>query len=117
MLSQIVVSVATALCVAFITGAYFDRAAEPPAAAPQPSVETARTAPDHARAGAAPTPALPPLESEIVADLHDIPDAARELFPGVPAGMSADALREAVTPARREPRRFLGLAIRFASIP
>jgi hypothetical protein len=113
-LSQVAVSVATALCVAFITGAYFDRAAEPPAAARQPSVITAAgIAPDDARsqAAAARAPALPPLQSEVIADLPDIPDAARELFPGVPAGMSSDALRRAVTPERQEPRRFFGLAI------
>lgn len=91
MISQIVVSVVAAICVALITNAYLDREA----------AKAAANAP------------LPPLASETVADLpvKDVGTPEAEIFPGVPAN---GALASAIPQARaaneeRERRRSMGL--------
>ena len=121
MVSQIVVSVTAAVCVAFITGAYLGNDA---GHAPGEAEQRVADAPVLASEGAArpaaanPVPALPPLDIEIIADTP-IRATGREVFPGVPAGMTAEALRRNVADADaagpREPRRFFGIPLPFVS--
>ena len=120
--SQIVVSVAAAVCVAFITSAYLDEG--PAAAVVEPETVAAEVAaPASKDPAAAPSArlagaSLPPLDHEIVTDLpiRDVRAAypGAEIFPGVPATAPAEALG-IPDPAeeKRERRRFLGLPLPY----
>lgn len=106
--SQVIVSVVTALCVAFIGNAYLGSRADP-----LPEIERAA----NTSAPAAPQ-ALPPLDVEVIADVPSAP--APEVFPGVPAGMSPDVLKQTVAveqkaKERKERRRFLGIPLPFGT--
>jgi hypothetical protein len=106
-MSQVIVSVVTAICVALITNAYLGSDPEQ-----KPAVVAA---------AAARTLPLPPLDVEIVADIPNGPAEGQEIFPGVPAGVPAAVLAEAVrataatAAAKPEPRRrrFLGIPLPF----
>jgi hypothetical protein len=158
MVSQVVVSVAAAVCVGLITNAYFEQpaAVEAPIQAVDPATANSATddlsrvvigATDDAYRDIAPsrplTPAaaqspirnvevaplpvaaasfaeavLPPLASQIVADLpvHDATANNAEIFPGVPSeGALTELLREpgaAASPEGKR-RRFLGLPLPY----
>lgn len=109
MVSQIVVSVTAAVCVALITNAYLSDDAIPDltAAANRPAIE----------ASAAIDGALPPLDVEVIADVPAGLAPGQEIFPGAPAGIRPEALQQAV--AGSEPkahrRRFFGIPIPFTS--
>lgn len=122
MVSQIIVSVTAAVCVAFITNAYLTNGGDDSAASlsvtPAPAVSTAAaTGPAAARAG----DALPPLDVEEIADVPDGVVPGEEVFPGAPVGVRPEALQRAVSEANagEEPkerrRRFLGIPIPFTS--
>lgn len=125
LVSQIVVSVAAAVCVAFITNAYLSDGAKPdPAAAEQPTAIRAVVAPAPSlrQPGIANVAAigLPPLDVEIIADVPAGAGPGQEIFPGVPAGVSAEMLQQSVAAqeeaeAKKERRRFLGIPLPFAS--
>jgi hypothetical protein len=104
MLSQIIVSVAAAVCVAFITNAYLD-------------TERAAVADRNTPVTEASAEALPPLDVEVIADAPEVIGPAHEVFPGVPAGVAIETLRTATAKEgsgdRR--RRFLGIPIPFTS--
>ena len=110
MVSQIVVSVAAAVCVAFITGAYLTdgSTADVTATATRPAAE---------RSAAPENGALPPLDVEVIADVPAGIAPGQEIFPGAPVGVRPEALQQAV--AGEEPkerrRRFLGIPIPFTS--
>jgi hypothetical protein len=125
MVSQIVVSVAAAVCVAFITNAYLSDGAKPDAAAVQPvATEQAAVAPATSQhqpkiANVAAT-TLPPLDVEVIADVPAGAGPAQEIFPGVPAGMSSEALEQSVAAqeeieVKKARRRFFGIPLPFAS--
>ena len=108
MVSQIVVSVAAAVCVAFITGAYLTDASTPDvtAAAARPAAEVP----------AAANGALPPLDVEVIADVPAGIAPGQEIFPGAPVGVRPEALQQAVAGEEpKERRRFLGIPIPFTS--
>ena len=111
MVSQIVVSVVAAVCVAFITSAYLEDSAKPEAAtvATIPKVNTQVPSPDDA---------LPALDVEVIADVPEGVVPGQEIFPGAPVGIRPEALQQAA--AKQEPseprrRRFLGIPIPFTS--
>ena len=111
MVSQIVVSVAAAVCVAFITGAYLSDGSTPDAtgAATRPATEAS---------AALANGALPPLDVEVIADVPEGVAPGQEVFPGAPVGIRPEALQQAA--AQQEPgeprrRRFLGIPIPFTS--
>ena len=110
MVSQIVVSVAAAVCVAFITGAYLSDGSTPDATA----------AVTHSAAEASAVPAngaLPPLDVEVIADVPAGLAPGQEIFPGAPAGLRPEALQQAVDgeEPKTHRRRFLGIPIPFTS--
>jgi hypothetical protein len=110
MVSQIVVSVAAAVSVAFITGAYLSDGSTP-------DVTGAATR------SAAETPAapanggLPPLDVEVIADVPAGLAPGQEIFPGAPVGIRPEALQQAAAGEEPKPhrRRFLGIPIPFTS--
>lgn len=111
MVSQIVVSVAAAVCVAFITNAYLMNGSEDAAA----SSHTPALAEIAAPADGHPAGALPPLDMEVIADIPGGIAPGQEVFPGAPAGVRPEALQQAVAEKRSERRRFLGIPIPFTS--
>jgi cell division protein FtsN len=108
MVSQIVVSVAAAVCVALITNAYFGSG---PEAASQAAPATAT------QASVNPAAALPPLEVQVIADVPDAVTPGQEVFPGAPMGVRPEALQKALGEERRERRRIFGIPIPFTSTP
>ena len=108
MLSQIIVSVAAAICVALITNAYLDKDKEPSASAVELSPAQVKAA------------ALPPLDMEVIADIPPVTGAApgapsAEIFPGVPVGVTPEMLREKLaSEAEPKRRRFRSLPLPFA---
>lgn len=114
MLSQIIVSVVAAVCVAFITNAYLTSGPETGATAS--AIPAAATESANAAIGS-----LPPLEVQEVADVPDGVVAGEEVFPGAPVGLRPEELQRAVSEANtvEEPkerrRRFLGIPIPFTS--
>jgi len=110
MVSQIVVSVAAAICVAFITGAYLSDGSTPDvtAAATRPAAEVSAPATDGA---------LPPLDVEVIADVPVGLSPGQEIFPGAPVGLRPEALQQAVAgeESKERRRRFLGIPIPFTS--
>jgi hypothetical protein len=111
MVSQIVVSVAAAICVAWITGAYLSDGAKPDAAAL--ATDTAPPATKVSSSGS-----LPALDVDIIADVPDGVSPGEEIFPGAPAGVRPEALQQAAAKQETsEPRRrrFLGIPIPFTS--
>jgi hypothetical protein len=127
MVSQIIVSVAAAVCVAFITNAYLNEhnarkdadvnvstASRVEASAPATQLATTQPAERPAPVLATlPEQDLPPLATQIITDLpvREINAEGAEIFPGVP---SEDALAEALRKdgqQKRERRRFLGVPI------
>lgn len=109
MVSQIIVSVVAAVCVALITGAYFGSNAE------VAGNSRAGTEASPAAATATAGVALPPLEVQVIRDVPAAVSPGQELFPGVPVGVRPEALQKAVGEERKEPRRFLGIPIPFTS--
>jgi hypothetical protein len=132
MISQIVVSVGAAVCVAFITSAYLDEkpatiVAEPKttAVSQQAAANRQEAAPGPETQAAArstqplvPTP-LPALDHEIITDLpvRDVSavSSGAEIFPGVPAESTlAETLRDTdLAASKPERRRFLGLPLPY----
>ena len=109
MVSQIVVSVAAAVCVAFITNAYLGDGPEAADVRSAPIAEAAAPASSF-------DAALPPLAVELVSDAPKVVTPGQEVFPGVPAGVSQAALQQAVaTEKKRERRRFLGIPLPFTT--
>jgi hypothetical protein len=109
MVSQIVVSVAAAICVALITNAYLTEGSTPDvtAAATRPAAEASAPAIDGA---------LPPLEIEVIADVPTGLAPGQEIFPGAPVGLRPEALQQAVAgEPKAHRRRFLGIPIPFTS--
>jgi DsbC/DsbD-like thiol-disulfide interchange protein len=126
MVSQIVVSVAAAVCVAFITNAYLSDGAKPDLAAAEQPAAMEQTAvapapiPRQPKAASVAATTLPPLDVEVIADVPAGAGPAQEIFPGVPAGMSSEALEQSVAAqeeieVKKERRRFLGIPLPFAS--
>jgi type IV secretory pathway VirB10-like protein len=107
MVSQIVVSVVAAVCVAFITNAYLGESRDAASVASTPAIEAAAP-------GASLDAALPALPIEVVADAPKVVTPGEEVFPGVPAGVSPAALQQAVE-KKRERRRFLGIPLPFTT--
>jgi hypothetical protein len=110
MVSQVIVSVVAAICVALITSAYLEDSKEPEAAAV--AVDTARHSTPSANG------ALPALDVEVIADVPEGVAPGQEIFPGAPVGIRPEALQQAA--ARQEPseprrRRFFGIPIPFTS--
>jgi hypothetical protein len=111
MVSQIVVSVAAAICVAFITTAYLEGSAKPEPA-------TVATIPKAEAAAPSADGTLPALDVEVIADVPEGVAPGQEIFPGAPVGLRPEALQQAA--AKQEPseprrRRFLGIPIPFTS--
>jgi hypothetical protein len=111
MVSQIVVSVVAAVCVALITSAYLENDTKPEAAAIAtiPKIETPAPSADGG---------LPALDVEVIADVPEGVVPGQEVFPGAPVGVRPEALQQAA--ARQEPseprrRRFFGIPIPFTS--
>ena len=116
LVSQIVVSVAAATCVAFITSAYLtdDTGTRPePAHVEAAALATAAPAPTTI---AAPQ-SLPPLETETIAEVPvGGTPANAEIFPGVAAeGTLAQTAKSDAAPVERKRRHFLGLPLPFLS--
>jgi hypothetical protein len=111
MVSQIVVSVTAAVCVAFITGAYLTDGSSPDV--------TATVTREAVEVSAAPASgALPALDVEVIADVPEGVVPGQEIFPGAPVGIRPEALQQAASKQESsEPRRrrFLGIPIPFTS--
>lgn len=72
LVSQVIVSVAAAICVAFITNAYFDKKAVLPTPPPGQTADPAAVTPSVSDMNAGPTEATIPIEAKVVwAPLHD----------------------------------------------
>jgi hypothetical protein len=109
MVSQVVVSVVAAVCVAFITNAYLGDRQDTAGVAGGPVTEAAVPA-------ASFDAALPALPVEVVSDAPRVVAPGQEVFPGVPAGVSPAALQQAVAAAKKsERRRFLGVPLPFTT--
>jgi hypothetical protein len=109
MVSQVVVSVVAAVCVAFITNAYLGDGQETADLAGGPVTEAAAPA-------SSLDAALPALPIEVVADAPKVVAPGQEVFPGVPAGVSPAALQQALAAEKKsERRRFLGIPLPFTT--
>ena len=135
MASQIIVSVAAAVCVGFITNAYLEQKPQPTAPAallsepadaaatvaatkPADTAAAARIIREASAEGATGPATLPPLPAQLIADMpvRDVATPGAEIFPGVPAESTlTEAMRNpapAVEP-KRERRRFLGIPLPY----